>query len=283
MPTYVATLLGALIGALIGSVGAVLIRHWLTIRREENRAREELVQRHLFQLQDATESLWFRLHNLAFRGGVAAMRDPKYFKITTLYALGKLLAVERIFALEGIYPQLDAAYGESSMLLGLKQYLWKARKEQRPKLGKFLREHRTDLRLRHIRTFQQGDRIFLAEAVIEGERERFRTSTFVEFVKRYEAADSPEKEWLDLIWLKVKDDKRFWRQMVELFDHLHDFGQRIWEDTDLYSRFLDRYDENSEEYDNRLERLKDETEKDSIVDRIYTQSRMIRWKGGHEK
>jgi hypothetical protein len=70
MPTYVATLLGALIGAVIGSVGAAIVSHWLTLRREEIRAREYLVQRHLFQLQDATETLWYRLHNLAFRGAL---------------------------------------------------------------------------------------------------------------------------------------------------------------------------------------------------------------------
>src|ERR687897_3922990 len=100
MPTYAATLLGALIGAVIGSVGAVFVSHWLTLRREEDRARKELVQRHLAQLLYASESLWYRLLNIALRGGKAAMRDPEYFKTTTLYSLGKLLAVERIFSLE---------------------------------------------------------------------------------------------------------------------------------------------------------------------------------------
>lgn len=250
MPQYAATLLAALIGGLIGSVGAAVVTHWLTLRREEEGTRKELVQRHLFQLQDATESLWYRLHNLAFRGGRDAMRDPEYYKFTTLYSLGKLLAVERIFALEGIYPQLDAAYGEAQ-------------------LGKFLREHRTDLRLRHISGFQQYDRIFLAEAAIEGERERLRASTFVEFVKRYEATGSTEKERLDPIWLAVKNDREFWSKMVELFDDLHAFAQRIWKDTDLYSRFLDHYDKNSQQYDESLERLKDDPGlKTSIVDRI---------------
>ena len=244
MTESIAILLAALIGGIIASVG----NHLLTRRREEERTREELVQQHLFQLQDATESLWYRLHNLAFRQGIDAMRDPWYFKFTTLYSLGKLLAVERIFALEGIYPQLDAVYGEA-------------------KLGKFLREHRTDLELRGITKFQQYDRIFLAEAAIEGEqRERFRASTFVEFVKRYESTNSPEKERLDLIWRDIKNDETFWRRMVELLEHLHEFAQRILEDTGLRSHFLNKYDENRGAYDKQVAKLKDdEAYKDSIV------------------
>jgi hypothetical protein len=262
IPQPVATLVGALIGALIGSIGAAILTHWLTRRREEDRIRKELVQRHLFQLQDATESLWYRLQNLIFpeRYGTyligVSWKDgsSEYFKVTTLYALGKLLAVERIFALEGIYPQLDAAYGKAN-------------------LGKFLREHRTDLELRHIRRFPQYDRIFLAEAAIEGERERFRASTFVEFVRRYEATGSPEKERLDSLWLNVKDDDSFWRQMMELLDHLHTFAQRILKDADLYSRFLTEYDETSREYDTRLAKLEDDKFKTSTASEIaYTLS-----------
>lgn len=110
-------------------------------------------------------------------------------------------------------------------------------------MGKFLRKERIDLKLRRIDHFQQYDRIFLAEAVIEGERERLRASNFVEFVKRYEATISTEKEHLDSLWLKVKSDRDFWRKMVELFDVLQEFAQRIREDADLYRQFLDRYDE----------------------------------------
>jgi hypothetical protein len=251
IPQPVATLVGALIGALIGSIGTAIVTHWLALRQEKKRTREELVQRHLFQLQDAIESLWYRLYNLAFRGGTDAMRDPQYYKFTTLYSLGKLLAVERILALEGIYPQLDAAY-------------------EKAQLGTFLREHRTDLSLRRIGNFQQYDRIFLAEAAIEGERERLRASTFVEFVKRYEATGSTEQEHLDPIWLEVKNDREFWSRMVELFDDLHHFAQRIRDDTGLNSRFLDHYDEKKpQQYDERLERLKDDPDlKTSIVDRI---------------
>jgi hypothetical protein len=251
IPQPVATLVGALIGALIGSIGTAIVTHWLALRQEKKRTREELVQRHLFQLQDAIESLWYRLYNLAFRGGTDAMRDPQYYKFTTLYSLGKLLAVERILALEGIYPQLDAAY-------------------EKAQLGTFLREHRTDLSLRRIGNFQQYDRIFLAEAAIEGERERLRASTFFEFVKRYEATGSPEKTQLDPIWQAVKNDREFWHRMVDLFDNLHALAERIWQNAHLYSRVLDHYDENDpQQYYENLQRLKSVPgQKASIVDRI---------------
>lgn len=173
MPDFLTTILAALIGSVIGSVGAVLADHWLTGRTERFHKRELLVQRYLFQLQDALEMLYYRFHNLAFREGKSVMTD-EYFEQTTLYALGRLLALERIFALEAVYPQLDSIY---------------------PGLGKFLRENSIGLKLRHG-NFYQYDRVTLAEAVIEREGEVFRTSTYLEFRKRYEVQDSPEKQWL---------------------------------------------------------------------------------------
>jgi hypothetical protein len=42
----------------------------------------------------------------------------------------------------------------------------------------------------------QYDRIALAETVIEHEGDVFRTSTYLEFRKRYEVENSLEKQWL---------------------------------------------------------------------------------------
>jgi hypothetical protein len=69
------TIVAALIGSVIGSVGAVLADHWMTGRSEKFHKREMLVQRYLFQLQDALELLWFRLRNLAYFGGQFVMSD----------------------------------------------------------------------------------------------------------------------------------------------------------------------------------------------------------------
>ncbi len=173
MADFVSTIIAALIGSVIGSVGAVLTDHWLTGRSEKYHRRELLVQRYLFQLQDALERLHNRLDNLANRGGKYVMSD-EYFEESTLYAVGRVLAIERIFALEAVYPQLDTIY---------------------PGLAKFLKGHSIDLQLQHSK-FYQYDRISLAEALIEHEGDLFRTSTYLEFRRRYEAENSPEKQWL---------------------------------------------------------------------------------------
>jgi hypothetical protein len=88
---FVSTIAAALIGSIIGSVGAVLTDHWLTGRSERFHRREILVQRYLFQFQDAIEMLYFRLDNLAHQGGQDVMSD-KYFEETTLYAYRKSIS-----------------------------------------------------------------------------------------------------------------------------------------------------------------------------------------------
>lgn len=173
MPEYVATLLAALIGAVIGSAGAVWVEYILTQRAERNRRRERIVERYLFQLQDAVEALWHRLNNVTSRGGRDVMSDD-YFELTTLYALGRLLAVERILALEGVYSQLDATH---------------------PQLAAFLMRHRIDREFQGF-GFYQYDRITLAEATMERDGDQYRASTYLEFRHRYEVEESSEKEWL---------------------------------------------------------------------------------------
>lgn len=173
---FASTIIAALIGSILGSVGAVVTNYWLTTRSERFHRREILVQRYLFQLQDALDMLGHRLKNLAKGGGKAVMSD-EYFLLTTLYALGRVVAMERIFALEAVYPQLDHIY---------------------PRLGKHLQErkYRVDLQLQSEYLYQY-DRVALAEAMIVREGDMFRTSTYLEFRKIYEAKDSSMKEWLE--------------------------------------------------------------------------------------
>jgi hypothetical protein len=102
MPEYLATLYAALIGAVVGSGGAVIVENLFARHREESRKREVLVQRYLYQLQDAAESLQYRLKNLGERSQewlAQQLSDyPAYLETTTLYALGRVLAVERMEA-----------------------------------------------------------------------------------------------------------------------------------------------------------------------------------------
>jgi len=62
----IATIAAALLGGVIGSLGA----QWLgeRYRRDQSRqaTRRAVAVRHLVQLQDALESLWFRIHNIGF-------------------------------------------------------------------------------------------------------------------------------------------------------------------------------------------------------------------------
>ncbi len=178
MSETVTAIVAALIGAVLGSGGAVFIQYLLTNRSEKLHRREILVQRYLFQLQDALEMLWYRLDNLANQYGRSVMSD-EYFKITTLYVLGRVLALERIFMLEAVYPQLDAIYGG---------------------LGKCLKRNRFDLKLQtYLKSqgfdFYQYDRFMLAEAVIVHEGDIFRTATFLEAKRGYEEKEALEKEW----------------------------------------------------------------------------------------
>jgi hypothetical protein len=172
MPQWLASLIAALIGASVGSIGAVIASDWRKRKAEMSQRREALVQRYLYQLQDSAVSLWYRLDNLERRNGRLVM-DDQYFETTTLYALGRVLAIERLLALEGVYPQLATLY---------------------PELGSFLREHRVDDAL--PRSFYQYDRLALAEAVMEREGDHYRPSTYLEFRRRYESEDSGEGEWL---------------------------------------------------------------------------------------
>jgi hypothetical protein len=176
MSETIASLLAALVGATIGSVGAVVIQSWLSAKSERRRQREAVVQRYLYQLQDSVESLWYRLKNLTDFGGRVVMED-EYFATSSLYSLGRVLALERILILEGVYPQLETL---------------------NPGLGAFLRDHRVDLQLAPV--LYQYDRLVLAEAVMEREGPHFRTSSYLEFRARY---DNRQQEARDPFHLAV--------------------------------------------------------------------------------
>jgi hypothetical protein len=210
MPENVTTVIAALIGALIGSVGAVVVENLYKTRAEELRMRQNLTQRYLFQLQESIEALWFRLDNLAFRQGRSAMEED-YFETSTLYALGRVLAIERILAIEGIYPQLESTY---------------------PQLGQFLQKRRIDLQLQGI-GFYQYDRIALAEAVMELSGQDFRASTYLEFRKRYQGHDSTERQWLAPA--KEAIQQLTGNKMQDLLELLREIAIRISEQTKITS------------------------------------------------
>jgi hypothetical protein len=141
-----ATVVAALIGAALGSIGAVVVQSWMEQGRESERIKDALVERHLLALQEAVESLWYRLKNVADEGGAKVMKetDLTYWETTNVYALGRALAAERLVGLDGAFPRIKAAW---------------------PELGKALANHRIDRRVKD--TF--GDRLFHYEIVLLAE------------------------------------------------------------------------------------------------------------------
>jgi hypothetical protein len=152
------------------------------IRRSENARREAredaarrasdlfqaLAQTYLFQLQEAVESLRHRINNWADRGGprYSESKDPGYWEITTLYALGRALGAERILALEGVYLALERV-GRGLLPRQVEDAVQQA--------------------MRHNLFFYH--RLTLAESVLDRGPEGFRLLTYTEFRHRYEDAD----------------------------------------------------------------------------------------------
>jgi len=102
----IATIAAALLGGVLGSLGA----QWLGERYRQSQnieaTRRDVAVRHLVQLQDGLESLWFRVDNLAFRGGEQVMRSD-YYELSTIYVIGYALAQKRLLTVEGAYAKLD--------------------------------------------------------------------------------------------------------------------------------------------------------------------------------
>jgi len=179
VPEWVVTLLSTLAGGAI-AFGTVLLQQRSARKAEADSRRALLTTRYLYQLQDAAESLWFRLDNLSKRSGAPVMdaHDPLYREVTTLYALGRLLAVERMLTLDGIWPELD------------------------PRITRLLRE--LTLEDRWPSALFHYDRIALGEAVLERDDQGLRTSTYLEFRRRYESDEALPSEWRDRVWRTVK-------------------------------------------------------------------------------
>ena len=193
MADYVTTLLAALIGALLGSIGAVFAEFWLSGRAKEKQERKQLAQKYLYQLQDAAESLWHRIDNL----GVwhREIKDDSYFELTTLYALGRVLACEKVIGLDGIYAILNDMY---------------------PGLSDVLR-NRIDKTMKQI-GLKEYDRIALAESLIKSEEGHFRLSTYLEFRGKYEMEDAPERKWLEpaRIAIRLLSNENVRREVSEI-------------------------------------------------------------------
>jgi hypothetical protein len=178
MSGAITALIGATIGA-IATVVAMVVQTTLASRadaerrreareNDQERARRELVRRYLFQLQDAVVSLQRRLDNWARRGGQAWSEsvDPGYWDVTTLYALGRALAAERILSLEGVYAAIDQQFSGRAELLSSSSV------DEALQAGfhQLFRYHR----------------LALAESLLEWRPEGYRLLMYTEWRRRYE-------------------------------------------------------------------------------------------------
>jgi len=171
-----ATVLAALIAAGLGGLGGAWYQARLRRKSEESDRRALLRKRYFFQLQDATQSLWYRFDNLANESGRTVMEDD-YYATTTLYALGRVLAIERIFALEGLYPELQSLYPPT---------------DDSPGLGDFLINRSLNRKLGAVYEYH---RLALAEAILESAGDGYRASTFGTFRAMYESSDRTARDW----------------------------------------------------------------------------------------
>ena len=120
-PDWAAIILPALIGAISGSLGGNIVTHWLKQREEKGKLRKELTEKYLLQLQYSIQAFHGRLYNKKERGGGKYMNyitgDDEYYKISTLYSLGSILALHRILLTEGVYSQMEYVYPKFGNLL----------------------------------------------------------------------------------------------------------------------------------------------------------------------
>jgi hypothetical protein len=182
MLAAVTAIIGAVIGA-IATVAAVTVQSRLSSqadarRRQETRdsdrerQRMELARHYLFQLRDAVVSLQKRLENWAHHGGQpwAESIDPGYWDITTLYALGRALAAERVLILEGA----NAAIAE-----------------QFPALGESMQNSSVEQIVRtSLRRLFYYHRLALAESLLDQRQEGYRLLMYTEWRRRYEDPSS---------------------------------------------------------------------------------------------
>jgi hypothetical protein len=220
------TIISALIGAVIGSIGSAIITNYLSHWRDSKKIYEQLIQKYLLQLQDCVESLWFRLYNIHIQGEQMSMED-KYYEVTTLYSLARVLALKYIISIEGVYFTIE---------------------KEKKGLGLFLRNklENIDNELNHINQenmphskFYRYDRQLLAEVVLEKEDHYNRTCTFLDFRKRYEESNSEVAPLLN----SARDfiQKLNKTNVLVIMDYLLDIEKKLELETGIKSNITKSY------------------------------------------
>jgi hypothetical protein len=168
----------AVVVVLVGAAATFAFGQW----RAERARRDVLLRRYLAQLQDSCESLWFRLKNIAYESADIAT-DEEYLVTTTMYTLGRALGIERMLAIEGLYPEIWRRFPQLRSAL-VPRVVDSA-------VAATTRKARTE----QGRELQQYDRITLGEATVVRDGDGFRQSTFLEFRLRVEGEATEQLWW----------------------------------------------------------------------------------------
>lgn len=187
-------ILVAAIAALTGAVAGALGKHRFDQLGKQQDRQRVLRDRYLAHLQDALESLWHRLHNLANRGGRGTMsRD--YFEYTTLYAIGRALACERVLILDGMRTSLGIADPK------LRDEICRA-----PVINSL------------SKPFRHYNRVALAESMLSRGNATWHIETYPQFVERWSSAPTSGHDWREPArnWLSRADDESFRHTMSVL-------------------------------------------------------------------
>jgi hypothetical protein len=107
--------------------------------------------------------------------------NDEYYTISTMFALGTVLAYHRILLLEGIYAQIDYIYPDFGSLLIKKFEEFGAALD---KMG--IKNPQT---LRSVKFFRY-DRMALGDAITEKENNALRLSSYLKFMSMYRADDN---------------------------------------------------------------------------------------------
>ncbi len=89
------------LGAFVGAA----IQYAFQRLSAERQQRREIIETTFLQLQDAVESLYYRLNNLRDWDGKHVMSE-EYFRFTSVYVIGRVIAYENLLVSKGIYAKL---------------------------------------------------------------------------------------------------------------------------------------------------------------------------------
>ncbi|MDH3678060.1 MAG: hypothetical protein OEQ12_07150 [Nitrosopumilus sp.] len=183
-------------------------------RKEKDKHVFDLTQRHLIQFEEILSSVWFRFHNFLYEDALeeTLRREQKdgYLTYSTLYALGCLLAYQRLFLIEGIYAEMDRCSKD----------LDKTIKNELITISKLLDELGKKLNS----SFYRYDQLALAEGIMIKDDGKYKISSQYEFRQKLADPDSLQYSLLypSMAFVKaLNEDSADYREYnLRIMEHL---------------------------------------------------------------